>query len=57
MSGQDLERFIQTSLREWAHGRPYARSDDRAKAIKTWTDAYTSPDRTPTSKALRPGDV
>jgi len=34
------ERFIQTSLREWAYGRPYACSDDRAKAIKPWTDAY-----------------
>ena len=34
------ERFIQTSLREWAYGRPYACSEDRAKAIKPWTDAY-----------------
>ena len=34
------ERFIQTSLREWAYGRPYACSDDRAKAIKPWTNAY-----------------
>jgi transposase InsO family protein len=34
------ERFIQTSLREWAYGRPYACSDDRAKAIKPWTDVY-----------------
>jgi transposase InsO family protein len=34
------ERFIQTSLREWAYGRPYACSQDRANAIKPWTDAY-----------------
>ncbi len=34
------ERFIQTSLREWAYGRPYACSDERAKAIKPWTDRY-----------------
>ena len=34
------ERFIQTSLREWAYDQPYACSDDRAKAIKPWTDAY-----------------
>jgi transposase InsO family protein len=34
------ERFIQTSLREWAYGQPYACSDDRAKAIKPWTDSY-----------------
>ncbi len=34
------ERFIQTSLREWDYGRPYACSDDRARAIKPWTDGY-----------------
>jgi transposase InsO family protein len=34
------ERFIQTSLREWAYGRPYASSDERAQAIRPWTDAY-----------------
>jgi len=34
------ERFIQTSLREWAYARPYASSDERACAIKPWTDAY-----------------
>lgn len=34
------ERFIQTSLREWAYGRPYACSDDRARAIRPWTDTY-----------------
>ena len=34
------ERFIQTSLREWAYARPYACSDQRAQAIKPWTDHY-----------------
>lgn len=34
------ERFIQTSLREWAYGRPYACSEDRSNAIKPWTHAY-----------------
>ncbi len=34
------ERFIQTSLREWAYGRPYACAEDRARAIKPWTDRY-----------------
>lgn len=34
------ERFIQTSLREWAYARPYACSDDRAKAIAPWTNRY-----------------
>jgi len=34
------ERFIQTSLREWAYAKPYACSDERTQAIKPWTDAY-----------------
>ena len=34
------ERFIQTSLREWAYARPYASSDQRAAAIGPWTDGY-----------------
>ena len=34
------ERFIQTSLREWAYARPYVSSDERAAAIKPWTDDY-----------------
>ena len=34
------ERFIQTSLREWAYARPYASSDERTHAIGPWTDAY-----------------
>ena len=34
------ERFIQTSLREWAYARPYISSHQRAAAIGPWTDAY-----------------
>ncbi|HEY1561598.1 MAG TPA: IS481 family transposase [Caulobacteraceae bacterium] len=34
------ERFIQTSLREWAYARPYASSRERTQAIKPWTDSY-----------------
>jgi transposase InsO family protein len=34
------ERFIQSSLREWAYARPYPSSDHRALAIQPWTDAY-----------------
>jgi transposase InsO family protein len=34
------ERFIQTSLREWAYAKPYRSSDERTQAIKPWTDAY-----------------
>jgi len=34
------ERFIQTSLREWAYARPYFSSAQRNQAIGPWTDAY-----------------
>ena len=34
------ERFIQTSLREWAYAQPYGSSDERTQAIGPWTDAY-----------------
>jgi transposase InsO family protein len=34
------ERFIQTSLREWAYARAYASSAHRAASIGPWTDAY-----------------
>jgi len=34
------ERFIQTSLREWAYARPYISSDQRTAAVGPWTDAY-----------------
>ena len=34
------ERFIQTSLREWAYARPYPSSAERLSAIRPWTDAY-----------------
>jgi transposase InsO family protein len=34
------ERFIQTSLREWAYARPYSSSDQRSAAIKPWINSY-----------------
>lgn len=34
------ERFIQTSLREWAYAQPYRSSAERRCAIGPWTDAY-----------------
>ena len=34
------ERFIQTSLREWAYARPYASSAHRTAAIGPWIDEY-----------------
>jgi len=36
------ERFIQTSLREWAYARPYVSSDQRTAAIGPWTDRYNT---------------
>ncbi len=36
------ERFIQTSLREWAYARPYPSSDHRTAAIGPWTDRYNT---------------
>jgi transposase InsO family protein len=34
------ERFIQTSLREWAYAKPYDSSAERARAIGPWTDSF-----------------
>src|SRR5512146_1126972 len=34
------ERFIQTSLREWAYAKPYATSDERAAELPTWLHRY-----------------
>ena len=34
------ERFIQTSLREWAYARAYQTSDQRAKDLPYWTHQY-----------------
>ena len=36
------ERFIQTSLREWAYARPYATSQERSAALTTWLDHYNT---------------
>ena len=36
------ERFIQSSLREWAYVRPYASSRERNRAAVAWTDAYNT---------------
>ena len=34
------ERFIQTSLREWAYRRPYASSEQRTQAMQPWIITY-----------------
>src|SRR5208283_3084886 len=34
------ERFIQTSLREWAYGRAYNTSDERAAELPRWLHRY-----------------
>lgn len=36
------ERFIQTSLREWAYARPYASSHERTAALFPWLDHYNT---------------
>jgi Integrase core domain len=36
------ERFIQTSLREWAYARPFATSHDRTAALAPWLDHYNT---------------
>ena len=34
------ERFIQTLTRSWAHGRLYATSTERTRALPTWLNHY-----------------
>ena len=34
------ERFIQSALREWAYGRPYATSEARRSALPVWNHFY-----------------
>jgi transposase InsO family protein len=36
------ERFIQTSLREWAYARPFHTSAERARAMPAWLCRYNS---------------
>ena len=36
------ERFIQTSLREWAYARPFATSHERTAALTPWLDHYNT---------------
>jgi len=36
------ERFIQTSLREWAYARAFRSSAERAQAMIPWIDAYNT---------------
>ena len=34
------ERFIQSALREWAYGRAYSSSEQRARALPSWSHFY-----------------
>lgn len=34
------ERFIQTSLREWAYATPYSSSQERTARMPAWIDNY-----------------
>jgi transposase InsO family protein len=36
------ERFIQTSLREWAYAQPYASSQERSAALMPWLHHYNT---------------
>jgi hypothetical protein len=36
------ERFIQTSLREWAYAHPFATSQARTAALGPWLDHYNT---------------
>jgi len=36
------ERFIQTSLREWAYAQPFTTSAERAAAMQPWIDTYNT---------------
>ena len=36
------ERFIQTSLREWAYARPYTSSAERTETLKPWLQTYNT---------------
>jgi transposase InsO family protein len=36
------ERFIQTSLREWAYAKAYATSDERTETLKPWLQIYNN---------------
>ena len=36
------ERFIQTSLREWAYAEPYRSSSERTQAMPRWIDTYNT---------------
>ncbi len=36
------ERFIQTSLREWAYAQPFATSAERTQAMRPWIDTYNA---------------
>ena len=35
-----VERFIRTSVEEWAYGRPYRTSRDRTATLRRWLDYY-----------------
>jgi transposase InsO family protein len=36
------ERFIQTSLREWAYAQPFTTSAERASAMQPWISVYNA---------------
>jgi transposase InsO family protein len=51
------ERFIQTSLREWAYARPYASSQERSMALIPGSTITISSDHTPPWPTIRPSSA
>lgn len=51
----EAERFIQTLLNDWAYGRLYADSDERARALPLWLTYYNYKRRQPPATRLTAG--
>ena len=51
------ERFIQTSLREWAYARPYASSQERSMALIPGSTITISSGHTPPWPTIRPSSA
>ncbi len=51
------ERFIQTSLREWAYAAPYRSSQERTAAMPAWIDGYNRASEHPSQEGQNPGQI
>ena len=48
-----VERFVQTSRREWAYAAPYTHSDERRRALAPFLQPY-NPHRPPSDSKAKP---